>query len=42
MKNTEWNGIIELVVEVKYSISILIPNLLDLVAIYYLYRGFDA
>jgi hypothetical protein len=40
--NTEWNGIIKLITEVKCIRIILIPNLIDLVVfLKYGYGGFD-
>ena len=42
MTNTEWNGIIKLITEVKCIRIILSPNLIDLVVFEYGYGGFDA
>jgi hypothetical protein len=40
--NTEWNGIITLIIEVKCIRIILSPNVIDLIVFYYGYGRFDA
>jgi hypothetical protein len=42
LTNTEWNGIINFIIEVKCISIILSPDLIDLVVFQYGYGGFDA